>query len=136
MLEAPKASIEDGDDMRALSRIAARLYRVSADHGFHEGEVIGPQAATTERIAIFVANLHGECSELWEAYRKGSLFDTCDKNTRALALPPLTNAEEELADIIIRALDTAHTLGIDVGRAITIKTAYNEQRPHKHGKKC
>jgi NTP pyrophosphatase (non-canonical NTP hydrolase) len=129
-LEAQKESIEERMDLDAIDRVAARMYQVSADHGFHDGEVKGFQAAIVERIAIFIANLHGECSELWEAARKDALYETCDKGIN------LTNAEEELADIVIRAMDTAHTLGIKIGDAIAKKTAYNKLRPHKHGKKC
>ena len=122
--------MEDRMDMDAMNRVASRLYQVSANHGFHDGEVKGFQTATTERVAIFIANLHGECSELWEAARKDALYETCDKGI------DLTNAEEEIADIVIRAMDTAHALGIQIGDAVAKKTAYNKLRPHKHGKKC
>jgi len=117
-------------DLNALDRIAAKVYKIAAEHGFHEGEVIGKEAATKERIAIFIANLHSECSELWESSKRGSLFDECDKNIG------VTSAGEELADIIIRALDTAHTLGISISSAVSLKSAYNETRPYKHGKNC
>jgi hypothetical protein len=32
-----------------------------------------------EHIARTTANIHGEVSEFWEAYRKGHLKDGCDK---------------------------------------------------------
>ena len=116
-------ALADGD-LRALDRVAAHMYQVSADHGFHEGEDIGPDSVTTERMGIFCANLHGEVSELWEACRMGILHDDCNKGIHA------SNAEEELADIVIRAMDTAHTLGISLGDAIAKKTKYNEGRPY------
>lgn len=128
--------IAEKEDFDAVDRIASKMYEVSVTHGFHEGEVVGPEAGTVERVAIFIANLHGECSELWEATRKGRLFENCDKDFSSLGLSVLNNAEEELADIVIRAMDTAHTLGVQLGRAISIKTAYNRQRAYKHGKKC
>jgi NTP pyrophosphatase (non-canonical NTP hydrolase) len=131
-----KDRLDAKDDFDAIERVAEQMYQVSADHGFHDGEARGQESATIERLAIFIANLHGECSELWEAARKGQLFQNCDKEFAPLALPPLNNAEEELADIVIRAMDTAHTLGVRLGRAIAIKTEYNRQRAHKHGKKC
>jgi NTP pyrophosphatase (non-canonical NTP hydrolase) len=120
----------DTDDFAAIDRVAKRMYQVAADHGFHDGETIGKGSATVERVAIFIANLHGECSELWEAARDGTLYDKCDKGIA------LCNAAEELADIVIRAMDTAHGLGIPLGVAIWKKAAYNESRPYRHGKKC
>ena len=110
--------------------------RSERPHGFHEGEVVGPEAGTVERVAIFIANLHGECSELWEATRKGRLFENCDKDFASLGLSVLNNAEEELADIVIRAMDTAHTLGVQLvapfpSRQLTIVSVRT-----KHGKKC
>jgi NTP pyrophosphatase (non-canonical NTP hydrolase) len=115
-------------DLEGIDRVAAKMYEIAAEHGFHENDAV--EAATPERMALFIANLHGECSELWEAVRKGTLFAACDK------VSTLTNAEEELADIVIRAMDTAHTIGISLGDAIAKKATYNRDRPYKHGKKC
>jgi gas vesicle protein len=41
----------------------------------------------------------------------------------------------EVADIIIRALDTAKDLDIDVARAVAAKHEYNKHRPHMNGGK-
>lgn len=54
----------------------------------------------------------------------------------AAGVPVLTCAEEELADIIIRAMDTAKRLGVNIGRAIAVKHAFNATRPHRHGGKA
>ena len=40
----------------------------------------------------------------------------------------------ELADIIIRTLDLAYMLGIDIDAAVQEKLAFNATRGHKHGK--
>lgn len=87
-------------------------------------------------MAVTVANLHGEVSELWEAYRSGSLHKLCDKAEKMgkIGLEPLTSIEEELADIIIRALDAVHEYNIDIAKALVSKDSYNQTRPHKHGK--
>jgi len=47
----------------------------------------------------------------------------------------LVCVEEELADIIIRALDTAAAMGLRIGDAIKAKHEYNLTRSHKHGGK-
>jgi hypothetical protein len=75
---------------------------------------------------------------MWEAYRNNSLHAFCDKSEKmkTIGLNPLTNLEEELADIVIRALDTAREQGIDIANAVRVKDAYNKSRPHKNGGKA
>jgi NTP pyrophosphatase (non-canonical NTP hydrolase) len=60
-----------------------------------------------------------EVAEAAEAVRKGNL----------------QNFEEELADIMIRLLDTAYALQVDLEAAVLAKMDKNEQREHKHGGK-
>ena len=89
------------------------------------------------RAAVYTANQHGEASEFWEAFRKGTLDELCDKAEKmiAMGLPPLTCGEEEIADEIIRALDKAQAHGIDVAKSVGVKMAYNTGRPYLHGGK-
>ncbi len=89
------------------------------------------------RAAVFTANQHGEASEFWEAFRKGILGAPCDKTAKMeqLGLPGITNAEEEIADEIIRALDKAEAHGVNVAKAIAVKMAYNASRDFLHGGK-
>jgi NTP pyrophosphatase (non-canonical NTP hydrolase) len=47
----------------------------------------------------------------------------------------MTCAEEELADIVIRAFDTAYAIGVDIGTAVLKKADYNKKRIHRHGGK-
>ena len=97
-------------------------WTIADEHGFHE-------PGTNDNMAAWVANLHGEVSELWEAYRADTLRETCEKDAR------IDNAEEELADIIIRTLDIAGQMGINIERAMRIKCEYNMGRPYLHGGK-
>lgn len=103
-----------------LNEWAIVAYQIAADNGFHSSE---------PDMAVFCANLHGEISELWEAYRKKQLDKSCDK------LESLTCLEEEIADIILRTLDTAQTFGIDIENAVHTKCEYNRTRPYRHGNK-
>lgn len=50
--------------------------------------------------------------------------------------PKPVGVPSELADIIIRTLDTAAAWGIDIDAAIERKMAYNLTRAHKHGRKA
>jgi hypothetical protein len=109
---------------------AREAYNNSYVKGFHDGDPKPGEGYTIGRLAQFVANLHGEASELWESARKKTLFSRCDKEGCSL-----TCSEEELADIVIRVFDTAYSLGINIGSAIESKMAYNSTRPHKHGGK-
>ncbi len=104
--------------------------------GLTEAQWNGPVGEKI-RAAIYTVNEHGEVSEFWEAYRHGTLNKLCDKADQmvALGLPPLTCAEEEIADSLIRALDRAHAFGIDVAKAVAIKANFNATRPHLHGGK-
>jgi NTP pyrophosphatase (non-canonical NTP hydrolase) len=82
-----------------------------------------------ELEAKFVANVHGEVSEFWEAHRKGTLDQPCDKPCG------LTCREEEMADILIRVFDMAGCWGVDLDHAVSEKLAYNRTRPARHGGK-
>jgi NTP pyrophosphatase (non-canonical NTP hydrolase) len=107
-----------GFEKSTFNKAAQKMYDIASAHGFHDSD--GAEV-TTGRMATFVANLHGEVSEFWEAARKGSLASLCDKDCG------LTCAEEELADIEIRLMDTAVTLGVDLGSAIARGLDHNRE---------
>lgn len=115
----------------ALNELSQAAYDNAKAKGFHDknGDLVADYARWT-------VNIHGEVSELWEAARKGNLKIFCDKYPyfKQLCLDYLTCEEEELADIIIRVLDTAGARGVNIGRAVLLKMAYNATRPHMHGK--
>ena len=114
----------------------AKGFRDQMAEGLTPEQWEGPVGALIQS-AVFTANLHGEVSELWEAFRRGKLHEPCDKavEMETMGLPGLTYAEEELADQIIRILDTAESFGVDVAKAVATKAAFNAGRPHLHGGK-
>lgn len=116
---------------KQLNNLRDLVYQDAKDKGWHSAE---EQPAN---VAAYCANLHGEVSELWESWRKNQLYSLCDKATEMQehGLFGLTCAEEELADIIIRALDSSAALNIDISRAIEVKLLYNRTRPHRNGGK-
>ncbi len=123
----PNGSIYDA----TLNEIADDVHANAVLHGFHpEGQNEG------DWLAHMCCNKHGEVTELYDAWRSGKLREPCDKAEKmiAMGLPGLNCAEEELADLIIRALDESRRLKIDIARAVAVKHLYNVTRPFKHGK--
>jgi len=109
-----------------INQLASDIFLNAVNKGFHDRD---NSESVVDNYARWAANIHGETSELWEAARRGKLEDQCDKDC------VLTCEEEELADIIIRALDTAQARNLNIGRAVLVKMAYNSSRPHMHGGK-
>jgi hypothetical protein len=101
-------------------------YQLSADKGWHTSP------KPIDGIAKFLINLHGEVSEAWELARMPD-FDPhkvwTDEKGKLHGFPT------ELADIVIRALNTAETFGIDLQAAMWQKHQYNATRPFRHGGK-
>lgn len=72
-------------------------------------------------------NLHAEVSEAWEGYRH--------HNPPSEHIPEFSAIEEELADVVIRIMDTCEHEGYRLTEAILAKCAYNKTRPFRHGGK-
>ena len=102
---------------KSLNELAAELRALAELKGFREN-IKDPTGI--EAVGIYVANFHGEASELWEAARAGKLSEPCDKADKmaALGIEPLTCLEEELADMIIRVLDIGDVFGVDIDDAV------------------
>lgn len=81
------------------------------------------RARSAQRLMLIVSEL----SEALEALRKG--------NTPDSHIPDFTIMEAELADAVIRIMNLSTSEGHRLGEAIVAKTAYNANRPYKHGGK-
>jgi NTP pyrophosphatase (non-canonical NTP hydrolase) len=106
--------------IQAFNRTAENIHAWAKRKGFWED---GQDRNDGEMIAL----MHSELSEALEAIRHGNPPD--DK------LPEFSGVEAELADVIIRIMDTASARGWRVAEALVAKMAYNEGRPYKHGKR-
>ena len=91
------------------------IHKSAKDHGFW-----GDQN-NRHLLAVKVALIHSEASELLVALRQLNV------DTKAVA--------EELADIVIRTMDLAEALDVDLEQAIYEKVKRNKDRAFKHGKK-
>ena len=80
-----------------------------------------------------LALIHSEVSEALEELRNGSQPDAWWYNDKDVYKPE--GFPVELADIIIRVLDLAGGLDIDMATVLEQKIEYNRTRPFRHGGK-
>lgn len=105
-----------------ISDLAVAIYRISRAKGFRSptredlDTELGVDAALCKLMLVTT-----EVAEAAEAIRSKDLNR-------------LGNFGEELADVVIRVLDLAHSTGIDLERVVYEKVVYNASRPVKHGK--
>jgi len=118
--------------MQTLNKIADAVHALAWEKGFHD-----PNQGEDAFMEMACNNLHDEVSELHEAWRNNRLREPCDKAVKMveLGIPPLSCIEEEMADIIIRVLDNARRLGVDIQSAVERKHCFNFYRPFRHGGK-
>ena len=82
-----------------------------------------------------VANFHSEITEAWEEYRNGHTFQEIYYKKDKYGNDKPEGIPIELADEVIRIMDTCERYKIDLESAMRIKFKYNKTRPYKHGGK-
>jgi NTP pyrophosphatase (non-canonical NTP hydrolase) len=99
----------------ALAQLGLEINKVNQANGW---DIPAPADWNDEnRIPTFLALIHSEVSEALEGFRH---------NDRE-------NFNEELADVLIRVLDLATGLGIDIDHEVAQKMEKNRCRQHRHG---
>lgn len=127
-----------------LQDIQSKVAQTNYDNGWHDRyhavKADDPTAAV-EHIIVKLALIGTEASEAIEDVRDRGvealarpLIETRDVTKSHLAKPDGVAAE--LADVVIRALDTAALLGIDLESVIKAKLKYNATRGKHHGGKA
>lgn len=92
-------------------------HKTARDAGWYKDPATG--AEVERNFGEVIALMHSELSEALEADRKGLKDDK---------LPWRDGREVEFADTILRILDTAAALGLDVAGALIEKNRYNMHR--------
>jgi NTP pyrophosphatase (non-canonical NTP hydrolase) len=127
----------------ALSNAAAEVYRINYEKGWFDSD-----RTFGEDIAL----LHSEVSEALEAFREFGLkryyevksldpglgtYRQDDNDGSPIGRPTHKpcGVASELADVLVRLLDTCFRYEIDLGNEFVKKLAYNDTRPFRHGGK-
>lgn len=106
--------------MDTLRELSTEIYKTARSKGFHEFmPLFGQPGQDTRHILSWLMLIVTEVAEAAEAVRIGDI----------------DNFGEEMADVIIRTLDTCHALGVDLDSAVLAKMEKNKLRPVMHGGK-
>lgn len=110
-------TVEEIAAWRGIFAAQTLAHKTSTEAGWYQDPATGEPIE--RNFGEVVALMRSELSEALEADRKGLKDDK---------LPHRDGREVEFADTIIRILDTAAALGLDVAGALIEKNRYNQSR--------
>ena len=109
-----------------VAEIQRESYETARAKGWHDEDETPPAPI---RVIAWMGLVCSEAAEAIEDARKGRMTTTIREDGKPEGLG------SELADIVIRACDSAGALGIDMDAELRAKLAFNRTRSHKHGGK-
>lgn len=126
----------------SLKRIAKWVHQIAKSKGWHIHD---------RSFGDIIALVHTELTEAFEEYRSGHRPTEVRIGEKIYAEPDNGDWDEmalvareglkpeglgiELADAVIRILDYAEEVGLDMDELIRVKTIFNRTRPYRHGGK-
>lgn len=121
--------MRDSKEESELNELAAEIHENAVNHGWWDYPPREISIEVPTKLMLVVTEL----SEAMEEFRNGSIdgirlnYDSEHGKPEGFGI--------ELADAVIRILDLASALGIDMDLAIRMKHEYNKTRPYRHGGK-
>lgn len=110
-------TMEEFDAYHGIRMAQFLASKTARDAGWYKNPQTGEDIQ--RNFGEVIALMHSELSEALEADRKGLMDDK---------LPHRDGREVEFADCIMRILDTAEALGLDVAGALIEKNRFNATR--------
>ncbi len=109
-----------------LAELQETFHGLAKTKGWHDEQLTKDGVAA--KLMLVVSELSEALEELrsGDAGRMNMYFSDSDKPEGFVV---------ELADAVIRIMDLAGALSLDLSHAVTIKHIYNTTRPYRHGNK-
>mgnify|MGYP000867193512 CR=1 FL=1 len=111
-----------------IKEFAKEVHQNAVNHGWY---------SEPRSFGEVIALMHSELSEALEEYRDGHETNITYYSGKTIGGTPRKpeGVPTELADCIIRILDTCVQEGIDIEKALMEKHEYNKSRSYRHGGK-
>ena len=121
------ARLKKEKERKSMTEIGYEAFMNALDHGFYDVYYAAPiTTSNTERFVLGeLALITSEIGECVHEIQQGALEHVASESL-----------EREVADVIIRTLNLAFFLGMNVDEAVKSKMEYNSTREYMHGKKC
>lgn len=124
--------------MLATSELAEALEEHRDGNAVHYHELkVGPETPMTADTAAIISKMRDNAEATMLLGSDTAVHDITPEEHDALVNAGLAKPEGiavELADCIIRCLDTMQSLGVDIDAVVDEKMRFNAGRPHKHGR--